>query len=136
MQKRGLTGKWILNNAIVLLFPFAFVEVMLFASDFVLAMRKHIYLDGFYLIYVMFLASYFWFVFYFVFKANEVSWLCLVAGTIELVLFHFSGFWKLISYELYVDIWTLFPYHFFLLEIGCVVYGVMLYIKMITAMKR
>ena len=129
------TAKNALNNVIVLLFPGVFILFMLFASEFILSMRKHIYLHSFNFVYVVFWVSLFFFVRHYIYKATQVAWPCLLAGIIELVLFHCSGFWKAISYAVYSEIWCIYPYNFFLLEIGIVIYGVMLCIK-ITNNKR
>lgn len=128
MHKHSLAYELAISAGVVL-FPVLSILLMYFASSFISSMRKHIYIYSFYFIYLAFFAFFFLFLYYFIYKAVRISWPVLTVGIIEIIIFHFPGFWKTLSFTLYSAIWRHFPYNYFLLEIVCVLYGIIAFIK-------
>lgn len=129
MNQQKHIFKSILNNLIVIFFPLTLIVLMYFASGFISAMRKLVYLNSFFFVYAMFCTCFFVFLYLFLHKTIKFSWLSLIVGISELIFFHFSSFFQFISFDLFSKIWRIYPYNFFLLDIMLIVYCLMAFIK-------
>ncbi len=121
----------IILNASLILFPPTSILFLCITSDYMDNLKKYLTVNAqfllIYCVYFLILAAV---LYYGVEMRENVSWIALFIGALEIVLLHFGFILKDICFPLYSCVWSQFPYIYFLLDVLLVIYGTLSLLKL------
>lgn len=118
-----------LRTLILICFPMLSYAFLYFTSEFIAGVRKGSYFSWkFSAISVLYFLLIAGMLYFFVYHRGNISWAGVIIGEIVLIVSCFHQVW-MISIPLFNAIWSLYPYHYFLLGICITIYAVMILIK-------